>query len=181
MLPRKAVLTDLVSDERVQTIPRWSRSKETPDPLDTPRCRITDTRDVRFRFEENKPIGFVVPAIRQIVQRLFEAAGYHDCRESSHAQYQEQFIKRCGSLLHASVILRNPSFRKLLTLLADNKTRSLPGWILRDPNRRTLNQMEMYERLGKQMPTTMSEYFKVSQRLPEEASKLLNIQLLERG
>lgn len=59
-------------------------------------------------------------------------------------------------------------------LLANNKNHSLPGWILKDPNRRAIRQMEISSTLKKPVPAD-------AQTLPPEASQLLKLGLLERG
>lgn len=181
MLPQRAALADLITIERIRTWPRWSRSKEPPEPLDTPMCRIADTRYPRLQVSDNSPVRLSVPSIHRAVQKLFDEAGFGEFRESSHAQYQNAFIKRCGSLPEACLILKKPSFRGLLTLLANNRSQSSLGWILKDPERRVLNQIEICSMLDKSLPAMTNEYFKDSQTLPEEASQLLHLQLLERG
>lgn len=180
MLPCRASLGTLICDERVETSHRpWSR--EPAEILETPKCRITRDRHARLQMSESVPVRFTIPTIRQVVKNLFEGAGYRQLRESSHAQYQNAFIENCGSFLQACLILKNQFFRELLKLLADNKNRLLPGWILKDPQRRALNQVDILKTLKKPLPATMSDYLRNAQTLPEEASQLLKLALLERG
>lgn len=178
MLPRRRSLADLVSDDRLLKLlgPEWRKTPS--EQLDTPRCRIIDTRHVRFQLEDSTPVRFTVPQIGQILQQLFEDVGFRQFRDSSQAQYQNAFIKNCGSLLKACLILRKSSTRNLLTLLADNQNRSLPGWILKEPPRRALNQVEISKILRRD---PIAEHSTDAQALPDAASQLLSISVLERG
>lgn len=183
MLPRNPKLADEVSSERIQTWPRvLSGPKEIPKPLDMVRCRITDTRHVRFQVSDNTPIRLVVPPLRRVLETLFVQAGFQGLQDSSHAQYQNAFIKRCGSLPEASHILKTSPYREFLTLLAKiNKGPALLGRVLKQPKRRALFQSELYNALNRPVASATEDYLKTAETLPPEASQLIKLQLLERG
>jgi len=183
MLPRNQRLAEEVSDERIQNWPRaFSRGDEIPKPLQTLKCRITDTRHVRFQLSDNSPIRLTIPTMNRVLERLLDEAGFGEVHESNHAQYQHAFIKRCGSLPDACHILKTSPYRELLTLLASSQNNSaLLGRPLKEPRRRALFQSELWSKLNRPVPLQTEEYLKESERLPPEASQLIRLQLLERG
>jgi hypothetical protein len=183
MLPRAHSLAASVSSETFRTWPRvLSGPNEPPEPLDLLRCRITDTRHVRFQLRDNTPIRLVVPSFHQVLATLFAGAGFQGVQDSSHAQYQNAFIKRCGSLLEATHILKTSPYRGFLTLLANLKQNAaLLGRVLKEPKRRALFQSELYQAFNQPVASATADYLKSAETLPAEAAKLIKLQLLERG
>jgi hypothetical protein len=183
MLPRNRRLAEEVCEGSIQTWPRgFSRTEETPKPLDMLKCRITDTRHVRFQLSDNSPIRFVIPRMQRILESLLEEVGGGAVHESSHAQYQHAFIKRCGSLPEACHILRTSTYRELLTLLAcSQNNQALLGRLLKEPKRRALFQSQLWSALSQPLPLETDQYLKKAETLPLEAAHLIRLQLLERG
>lgn len=126
---------------------------------------------------------FNKPSFERVVNLLFHDGGFSQVEQSNTAKYHINFIRRAGDLEQAANYLVHTPFKDLLSLLADNRSRNQPGWIIEEPSkRRAINHLHLYQILGRRIPTETVEYFNtVSDELPEEMIDLLKKNLLERG
>jgi hypothetical protein len=182
MFPQHSqIVRRMISSEVI--IQRSQRSIVTTQDISMPRFRITSERYLKAQFEDEQPLEFNRPSPEQIVQILFESAGFARVEQSSTARYHTIFIKRAGELDQATHYLSTSPYRELLDLLSDNHSRNKAGWILLNPaKRRALHHLFLREILGETTPNGTKEYFDtVSDKLPVEVFNLLEKGLLERG
>lgn len=182
-LPRRPGIADLISGEKIQTQPfYYSRSEEAPLPLQTARFRITNNRNVRLQLGDRSPVRFVVPTVMQVFEALFREGGFMKFQESNHSQYQKAFIKRAGDLAGACHLLHDPPYREFLRLLSNCKADAeLPGWLMKNPIRRSMHQQAIYEALKNPIPEKDDDSFITTEVLPDEAQRLIALELMERG
>lgn len=146
-------------------------------------ARITKEHYLKMQVDAEKPIEFYKPTSEQTVEVLFTEAGFSRIERSSAAKYHTSFINRVGGLEKVNQYLARSPYKTLLEILADNKAKGKPGWIVEHPSkRRVVHHLQLREVLGKGIPDETRTYFNtVSDELPEEAFHLLEKGLLERG
>lgn len=151
--------------------------------IELSKFRIEQEHYLRVQAFDDSTIEFEKPNPIQIFNTLFSSAGFSKFALSSAAKYHNIFIERSGGLDIAAHYLSKEPYKSLLTLLANNKSKSLSGWILCKPSqRRALHHLQLREAFGYKTSEKVSDYFdKDGNLLPPEAIELLEKDLLERG
>lgn len=181
--PQNQIVARLVSDERIHISPgRRPSSREPLRAIEALRVRITSTRDVRITISDRAPVTLATPSVLEVLRALFASRGFVRMSDGSYAQYQRSFIKRAGDLASASYFLGDLSYRNLFQLLTNqSKNAAIPGWVLRDPKRRALRQLELFQVLCGSVPEDLKKGEKNIEKLPGQIERLLMLDLLERG
>lgn len=181
--PRRRGIADLISCEKIQTSPHfYPRSEEAPLPLQSARFRITNSRDVRLQLGDRSPVRFIVPTVIQVVETIFREGGFTKFQESNHSQYQKAFINRAGDLASACDLLRDSPYREFFRLLSNCKADpDLPGWLIKNPMRRSMHQLAICKALRKPILKSDDDSLVSSEALPDDARRLIELELIERG
>jgi hypothetical protein len=186
-LPRhREVVDGLVSDEIIRggyyQVPRPGQIADMRQER-IPRFRVNREHQLIVQVKEDSFIQFNKPALPDIFNLLFTAAGYTRLQPSATARYHTNFIARAGDIQTAARFLAQEAYARLFTVLADNTDKSKPGWILQYPSkRRVLHHYHLREVLGSPTAQETKKYFDTDgDILPEAAVELLQKGLLERG
>jgi len=149
-----------------------------------PRFRITFQHYLKVQISSQEPLDFAKPSSKEVVEILFNLAGFSYVEQSSNARYHTIFINRCGNLENAAYYLATPPYRELFKILSDGSDTNKIGWILDypPPKRRAVHYLDLRNILQKVTPSATEDYFKTaSSKLPDEVFQLLEKGLLERG
>lgn len=146
-------------------------------------CRVNNNHNLLFQVEEEAPIEIDAISSREVISAIFLAAHFSRIDPSNTARYHAIFLERAGDLDQAVAYLADPLYRSLLETLADNSSKSKTGWLLDHPStRRVFNHFQLWEMANKPIfSKTTEEYYKWSDKLPEEVVSLLERRILERG
>jgi hypothetical protein len=180
MLPSRRTNAALVSPGIKQTwSPLFVSQDDTRHPLDLLRFRITNSRYARLQIDNDSPVDFRVPSLKDILAALLQEAGVTHFREAHHSQYQRVLLGRSGSLESACILLKSSGYRELFKVLSNGTNQQLPGRPL--DGRRVLPQTDLCKILYVALPSKTEDYLQTASSLPEAASHLIRLQLLERG
>lgn len=178
MLPQIDTLTTLISAEKIQEHDANGEQK-----IDMPKFRIAKNHFLEVQVNDKAEIVFRKPSTERIFEAIFFSAGFSKVEPSDKAGYQVDFIEKCSSDLNkAARYFAASPFREFFEFMSNNKNRQKLGWILKYPDRRALNHLQLMEIFKEQIPGTTSDYFNtISDKLPNGAVELLEKRLLERG